>query len=324
MPCNVHIANQEILKLAEEVDPDGGRTMGVLTKPDLVPEKATHSAVVDLINGTSHALKLGYFVVKNRNADDEHSTLVQRLEEEKAYFTSLQWSAVSDRCGIPALKHRIQHLLMDISKREMPHVKSDVEGRLRRCRADLDGMGPSRADASSQRLYLGKLASRYQAVTQSALNAYYLGETLFKSHSSLKLMTRLLKLNEKFADDFRMKGHLQYFDSARDNEGESYLSDSEDNSDAKSGAESGNKAEPKSGNLSGIEVEPKLENYTERYAELSDIVETKEYDCPKPCEDPLLNRIEKVFDSCRGPEIGTVSSPPVVCPVKSVTNYPLV
>jgi hypothetical protein len=36
IPCNVDIATQEILERAEEVDPDGIRTLGVLTKPDLV------------------------------------------------------------------------------------------------------------------------------------------------------------------------------------------------------------------------------------------------------------------------------------------------
>lgn len=41
MPCNVDVATQKILKLAEEADPGGIRTTGVLTKPDLVTKRAT-------------------------------------------------------------------------------------------------------------------------------------------------------------------------------------------------------------------------------------------------------------------------------------------
>jgi hypothetical protein len=59
---------------------------------------------------------------------------------------------------------------MNISKQEFPHVKSEIEQSLLQRRADLEIMGPSRAHQSSQRLYLGKLASRFQAVTQAALN----------------------------------------------------------------------------------------------------------------------------------------------------------
>ncbi|CZS92510.1 related to vacuolar sorting protein VPS1, dynamin, and related proteins [Rhynchosporium agropyri] len=48
IPANVDIATQEILEMAEEVDPEGQRTLGVLTKPDLV-DKGAEQAVVDLI-----------------------------------------------------------------------------------------------------------------------------------------------------------------------------------------------------------------------------------------------------------------------------------
>jgi hypothetical protein len=40
----------EILEMAEEVDPDGQRALGVVTRPDLV-DKGTEKAVVDLIEG---------------------------------------------------------------------------------------------------------------------------------------------------------------------------------------------------------------------------------------------------------------------------------
>lgn len=82
--------------------------MGVLTKPDLTLEKATQQTVVNLVLGKIHPLKLGYFVVKNRNADDETSTLTERLQDEKNFFASPQWSLILSRCGVPALKARIR------------------------------------------------------------------------------------------------------------------------------------------------------------------------------------------------------------------------
>ena len=49
-------ANQEALSMARAVDPDGKRTLGVITKAD----EATHSLLSQV---DSHPLKLGYIAV---------------------------------------------------------------------------------------------------------------------------------------------------------------------------------------------------------------------------------------------------------------------
>ena len=68
IPCNVDIATQEILKLASHADPEGQRTMGVLTKPDLAIEQAVKATVIDLLMGKRNDLQLGYVAVKNRSS----------------------------------------------------------------------------------------------------------------------------------------------------------------------------------------------------------------------------------------------------------------
>lgn len=126
IPCNVDIATQDILKLAKDADPSGSRTMGVLTKPDLAPERAVQQNILDLIQGKRQDLKLGYCVVKNRGADDEGSTLQKRNDEEAAFFRQVPWSTItsSNRVGIEALKVRLRDLLMNISKKEFPTLKA--------------------------------------------------------------------------------------------------------------------------------------------------------------------------------------------------------
>ena len=52
IPANVDIATQEILKMAEKCDTEGQRTLGVLTKPDLV-DRGAENSVVDLVEGES-------------------------------------------------------------------------------------------------------------------------------------------------------------------------------------------------------------------------------------------------------------------------------
>jgi hypothetical protein len=56
LPANVDITTQEILKMAEKADPAGVRTIGVLTKPDLVTEVASQIAINDLVLGKGKKL----------------------------------------------------------------------------------------------------------------------------------------------------------------------------------------------------------------------------------------------------------------------------
>lgn len=129
IPCNVDIATQEILRLAKDADPNGFRTMGVLTKPDLAPERAMQQNILDLIQGRRQDLKLGYCVVKNRGADDESSSLQKRDEDERVFFRREPWSSASPgQMGSDALKTRLRDLLMDISKKEFPKVKNGMFG----------------------------------------------------------------------------------------------------------------------------------------------------------------------------------------------------
>ena len=55
VPANVDIATQEILKMAGKCDIKGERTLGVLTKPDLV-DKGAENHVIDLVEGKLYVI----------------------------------------------------------------------------------------------------------------------------------------------------------------------------------------------------------------------------------------------------------------------------
>lgn len=305
MPCNVDIATQEILKLAEAADPDGARTMGVLTKPDLATEVATRDAVLDLVLGNRSNLKLGYYV-KNRSADDKTSTLADRIQGEKAFFMTPPWTSISERCGIAALKERLRRLLMRISKEELPNVKGEIEERLRKCKASLEAMGPARADQNTQRQYLGHLAGRVQAISQAALNGYYAGEPIFTTNPNFKLITRIIELNERFADNFWTFGHTQTFGNAEPVEGEVLFDDSTFAGCSRSGGSSGHTCdEAEDDDKADDDVRRGLEPKG-KYPELAGILPDEDYHCPAVVDIPIMTSIRSVYQSSRGPELGTV------------------
>jgi hypothetical protein len=208
--------------------------------------------------------------------------------------------ASSGRCGIGSLKTRLSDLLMNITKNEFPHVEADVAKQLEQRRRELESMGPSRADQSTQRMYLGRLGSKFQAVTQCALNGYYDSEALFLEIPSLKLITAVTKRNEQFANTFWERGHKRHTSPDWDDEGEAAHALAEDDDDTSA------------------------QDLLSPYPGLHDIVETDNYKCPNPKafeNDSIMDHIETVYQLNRGPDLGTVRTPDQCRPAP--TNSPM-
>jgi hypothetical protein len=217
IPCNVDAATQEILSLAKAVDPAGERTLGVLTKPDLVKERSAQTSVCNLILGKRLPLTLGYYVVRNRGADEDEDADAARAEE--GLFRQEPWSGLpSNRVGIRALKAQLSALLMQISRREFPNLRMETSKRLARCRAELTSLGPARQTEHEQRMYLSAMAGRFQGLAQAALDAYYANYREFDDNPKLRLITHIAKLCEDFNKTFEESAHLRRFGSVGENE----------------------------------------------------------------------------------------------------------
>ena len=63
------VATVDILERAQKVNPGGTRTVGVLTKPDLV-DKGGEAEVFPGLLKSRKLLRLGYCMVKTRSQED--------------------------------------------------------------------------------------------------------------------------------------------------------------------------------------------------------------------------------------------------------------
>lgn len=105
--ANTDLANSDGLKLAREVDPEGQRTIGVLTKVDLMDEGTD---VVDILAGRIIPLRLGYVPVVNRGQKDieTRKAISYALEHEKAFFENHKaYRNKSSYCGTPYLARKL-------------------------------------------------------------------------------------------------------------------------------------------------------------------------------------------------------------------------
>ncbi|GAB1316632.1 P-loop containing nucleoside triphosphate hydrolase protein [Madurella fahalii] len=283
MSCLADRATEGILQLAKAADPKGIRTVGVLTKADLVRERAVFQTLLDLVRGDT--LRLGYFVVSNRGADEDRLSLVQCKEKEKKLFQQQNWAAIAGlrRAGVDALRDELQRLLMDLAKQELPKQRAEVAKRLYECRISLDEMGPPRDGPASQREYLTRLASKFERAAHDALEGRYQANPVFDHDPGLKLITRVVHLNDGFSSLMSKKGHTRKFQG-----------DSPSSSESKAVARYETMA-------------AQLYATLEEYPELIDIVPVQGLECTGPSDDSIMEHIAASYNENRGPELGTFS-----------------
>jgi replication fork clamp-binding protein CrfC len=139
--ANTDLANSDGLKLAREVDPEGQRTIGVLTKVDLMDDGTD---VVDILAGRIIPLRLGYVPVVNRGQRDiENKKLIAvALENERLFFENHKsYKTKAGYCGTPYLARKLNMLLMMHIKQTLPDIKARIASSLQKYSAELNQLG---------------------------------------------------------------------------------------------------------------------------------------------------------------------------------------
>ncbi|KAF9533510.1 Dynamin central region-domain-containing protein [Crepidotus variabilis] len=139
--ANQDLANSDGLKMAREVDPDGTRTIGVLTKVDLM-DKGTD--VVDILAGRIIPLRLGYVPVVNRGQRDieTNKPISQALENERDFFENhASYKGKAQFCGTPFLARKLNMILMHHIRATLPDIKQRITTNLAKYNTELAALG---------------------------------------------------------------------------------------------------------------------------------------------------------------------------------------
>lgn len=221
-------ANQGILQRIRKVDPEGERTVGIITKPDrLDPKSGSEQAFLELALNKDIFLKLGWSVLKNRKFEEEHFSFQQRNASEAEFFrTSIFRELPKDSVGIDALRSRLSLLLFEHVKRELPKLKDDLEKALTEASKQLETMGKRRATPQECKELLISLSLGYHEICQAAVNGNYEGEYFTHSDDRAdtssnaadirRLRAMIQLINAEFAKTIHTKGHRYYIEFSDD------------------------------------------------------------------------------------------------------------
>ncbi|KAF8984686.1 vacuolar protein sorting-associated protein 1 [Entomortierella lignicola] len=146
---NTDLANSDGLKLAREVDPEGARTIGVLTKIDLMD---AGTDVVDILAGRVIPLRLGYVPVVNRGQRDidTKKSITRSLEAERNFFEEhIAYRSKAQYCGTPYLARKLNMILMHHIRNTLPEIKAKIQAALVKYQTELANLGDTLGDGTA-------------------------------------------------------------------------------------------------------------------------------------------------------------------------------
>lgn len=126
-PANQDLATSDALKLAKEVDPDGLRTIGVLTKLDLMDQGTDAREILD---NKVFPLRRGYIGVISRSQKDIEGKLdIQAsMDKERKFFLSHPaYSHMTQRCGTPYLQRVLNQQLTNHIRDTLPSLREKLQ-----------------------------------------------------------------------------------------------------------------------------------------------------------------------------------------------------
>nr|XP_054600355.1 dynamin-1a isoform X8 [Nothobranchius furzeri] len=129
-PANSDLANSDALKIAKEVDPQGMRTIGVITKLDLMDEGTDAK---DILENKLLPLRRGYIGVVNRSQKDidgKKDITAAMAAERKFFLTHPAYRHLADRMGTPYLQKVLNQQLTNHIRDTLPGLRTKLQSQL--------------------------------------------------------------------------------------------------------------------------------------------------------------------------------------------------
>ncbi|XP_027700147.1 dynamin-1-like protein isoform X5 [Vombatus ursinus] len=158
--ANTDMATSEALKISREVDPDGRRTLAVITKLDLMD---AGTDAMDVLMGRVIPVKLGIIGVVNRSQLDINNkkSVSDSIRDEYA-FLQKKYPSLANRNGTKYLARTLNRLLMHHIRDCLPELKTRINVLAAQYQSLLNSYGEPVDDKSATLLQLiTKFATEY-------------------------------------------------------------------------------------------------------------------------------------------------------------------
>ena len=205
--ANCDIAISDGLKLAKEIDKSGSRTLGVLTKLDIMDSGT--DARKALMNEEIE-LKLGYVGVKNRSKQDliNKLSMAETSRKEKEFFKShpVYKNLPAGHLGTDVLINKLTKIYFRIIRENLPNIIKAINERVKTAEEELTGLGqPMPIDDAGKMNLLWNMINEYCDIFKNVLQGKYNNKRLnfLEGEGGFKIKILYKKLLEEFTGDYK-------------------------------------------------------------------------------------------------------------------------
>ena len=205
--ANSDIATSDGLMLAKEIDTTGSRTIGVLTKLDIMD--AGTDARKTLMN-EEIPLRLGYVGVKNRSKQDliNKLSMEETTRKEKEFFKShpVYKNIPPGHLGTDVLINKLTKIYFKIIRENLPRIIKAINERLKSAEEELQGLGqPMPTDDAGKMSMLWNMINEYCDIFRKVLQGKYNNKRLnfLEGEGGFKIKILYKKLLEEFTGDYK-------------------------------------------------------------------------------------------------------------------------
>ncbi|KAK6858168.1 hypothetical protein PG995_005867 [Apiospora arundinis] len=204
-----------ILAVVSAKNPQGMRTLGLITKPDTLDQGSdSERFYMELAQNKDVQFRLGWHVLRNRNYPERDVSTDERDKIEEQFFCEGVWTVLdASQLGVSALKTRLSHVLCDQILQQLPSVLSDVSAGVQHCKEKLAKLGAARSSVTNQRRYLLKASTEFLNLMGAATGGVYTHAFFAGSGETTSQATRLRAVVQNtlydFAEQMHEKGHAR-------------------------------------------------------------------------------------------------------------------
>lgn len=153
IPANADMSTSEALQMAQTLDPEGMRTIGVITKIDIM-DKGTDAR--KMILNQEIPLKMGYIGVKGRTQEDitNKVSVGSSLREEDEFFSSHPAYRHLPRevLGTKGLVNKLTSVMYRHMKNVLPSILKEINHKIKNCESNLAKLGDPIPDDNKEKL----------------------------------------------------------------------------------------------------------------------------------------------------------------------------
>ena len=205
--ANSDIATSDGLMLAKDIDVAGTRTLGVLTKLDIM-DAGTDAKKV-LMN-EEIPLKLGYVGVKNRSKQDLNNkiSMAETQRKEREFFKShpVYKNLPAGHLGTEVLINKLTKIYFRIIRENLPRIVKAINDRVKTAEEELQSLGqPMPTDDAGKMSMLWNMINEYCDVFRKVLQGKYNNKRVnfLEGEGGFKIKILYKKLLEEFTENYK-------------------------------------------------------------------------------------------------------------------------